>query len=181
MQTNDPNFEYTVRNTLYPGSSYKEISNYRKLASKNFVNAQTSTAQTGIVLFESTARIVCGLTNSNYALISALDEIYSYGGTDFDAGVNTSLNMLLNARSDSEKIIILVSDGQSSISTTTLNRVIENGIKINTVYIGGQNDNELLRRIAIQTGGEYFKAVTADELIDIYSEIMDECLHYQYR
>lgn len=172
MQTNDPNFEYTVRNTLYPGSSYKEISNYRKLASKNFINAQTSADQTGIVLFESTARIACGLTNSNYILISALDEIYSSGGTDFNAGINTSVNMLLNARNDSEKMIILVSDGQSTINTTTLNNVIENGIKINTVYIGGQNDNELLRSIAIQTGGEYFKAVTADELIDIYSEII---------
>lgn len=49
---------------------------------------------------------------------------------------------------------------------------IENNIKINTVYIGGQNNNELLKNVAERTGGKYFKAVTADELINIYSEIM---------
>ena len=49
---------------------------------------------------------------------------------------------------------------------------ISNNIKINTVYIGGQNNNKLLENIAEQTRGQYFKAVTADELIGIYSEII---------
>lgn len=117
----------------------QETTCYRKLASKNYVKAQKRDDQTGIVLFASTASVVCGLTNS---------------------------------RADSEKMILLVSDGESIINSTTLNAAISNDIKINTVYIGGQNNNELLRSIAEQTGGQYFKAVTADELIDIYSEII---------
>ena len=172
MSTNDPNFQYTIRNTLYPGSSYEIITCYRKLASENYVKAQKNDDQTGIVLFTSYASVACGLTNSEPDLIEAIDGVYSSGGTDFNSAVNTSVNMLIHARTGSEKMILLVSDGESSISNTTLNAAITNNIKINTVYIGGQNNNELLRNIATQTGGKYFKAVTADELIDIYSEII---------
>lgn len=172
MSINDPNFQYTVRNTLYPGSIYDITTCYRKLASESFVKAQKSDDQTGIVLFTSNASVACGLTNIEFDLITAIDTIYSSGGTNFDSAVNTSTNMLINARTNSEKMILLVSDGESSISSTILNAAISNSIKINTVYIGGQNNNELLKSIAEQTGGQYFKAVTADELIDIYSEII---------
>ena len=172
MSSNDPIFKYTVRNTLYPGSSYEETTCYRKLASMNFINAQTVNDQTGIVLFTSSSQIACGLTNDKFELASAIDKIYSNGGTNFDSTISASVGMLKNARIDSEKMILLVSDGESSLSQSTLNSAISNNVTINTVYIGGQNDNELLRKIALQTGGEYFKAVTADELVDIYSKII---------
>ena len=172
MRTNDPNFEYSVKNTLYPGSSYQITTCYRKLASKNYVKAQGKDDQTGIVLFTSNANAVCGLTNSEYDLMNAIDKIYSSGGTDFNNAINESIRILTNARNDSEKRILLVSDGEAEVSSSMINLAIEKNIKINTVYIGGQNNNALLKNIADQTGGKYFKAVTADELINIYSEIM---------
>ena len=122
----------------------QETTCYRKLASKNYVKAQKRDDQTGIVLFASTASVACGLTNSEYDLITAIDQIYSSGGTNFNNAVNTSVNMLTNSRADSEKMILLVSDGESIINSTTLNAAISNDIKINTAYIGGQNNNELL-------------------------------------
>ena len=171
MQSNDADFEYIVKNTLYPGSSYSIITCYRKLAAENFVEAQKSNDKTGIVLFDSTATIACGLTNSISELKSAIERIYSDGGTSFDSAISTSLNMLINSAGTSEKMILLVSDGLSSINNSVIETAKENGIIINTVYIGGSSDNILLNEIAAQTGGEYFKAVTADELIDIYSQI----------
>ena len=98
MSTNDPNFQYTIRNTLYPGSSYEIITCYRKLASENYVKAQKNDDQTGIVLFTSYASVACGLTNSEPDLIEAIDGVYSSGGTDFNSAVNTSVNMLIHAR-----------------------------------------------------------------------------------
>lgn len=171
MHSNDADFEHIVKNTLYPGSSYSIITCYRKLAAENFVEAQKSNDKTGIVLFNSTATIACGLTNSISELKSAIERIYSDGGTSFDSAIGTSLNMLINSAGTSEKMILLVSDGLSSINNSVIETAKENGIIINTVYIGGSSDNILLNEIAAQTGGEYFKAVTADELIDIYSRI----------
>lgn len=84
MNINDKNFEYTVRNTLYPGSSYKEITCYRKLASKNYIKAQKSNDKTGVVLFASAASIACALTNDETDLLRAVDRIYSSGGTNLD-------------------------------------------------------------------------------------------------
>lgn len=172
MSSNDPNFEYTVRNTLYPGSSYTKTTCYRKLAAENFVEAQKSNDNTGIVLFDSTANVACGLTDSVLELKSAIGRIYSSGGASFNSAINTSLNMLLASVRNSEKMILLVSDGESSINDSYINVAKENGITINTVYIGKGADNSLLQSIAHQTGGQYFKAVTADELIEIYSEII---------
>lgn len=172
MRTNDPDFEYSVKNTLYPGSSYQITTCYRKLASKNYVKAQGNDDRTGIVLFTSEANTVCELTNSEYVLMNAIDKIYSNGGTNFNNAIKESIRILTNTRNDSEKRILLVSDGESELSSSVIDLAIENNIKINTVYIGGQNNNELLKNIAERTGGKYFKAVTADELINIYSEIM---------
>lgn len=172
MWSNDPDFKYIVKNTLYPGSSYEEITCYRKLASKNFVNSQNVNDQTGIVLFESSSKVACGLTNEKIDLNYAIDNIYSNGGTNFDSAISSSIDLLKNARSDSEKMILLVSDGESSVSQSVINSAIDNKISINTVYIGGENDNELLKKISSQTGGEYFKAFTADQLVNIYSKII---------
>lgn len=172
MRTNDPDFEYSVKNTLYPGSSYQITTCYRKLASKNYVKAQGNDDRTGIVLFTSEANTVCELTNSECVLMNAIDKIYSNGGTNFNNAIKESIRILTNTRNDSEKRILLVSDGESELSSSVIDLAIENNIKINTVYIGGQNNNELLKNVAERTGGKYFKAVTADELINIYSEIM---------
>lgn len=172
MRSNDPDFKHIVKNTLYPGSSYEEITCYRKLASKSFVNSQNDNDQTGIVLFESSSNVACGLTNEKNDLNHAIDNIYSDGGTNFDSAISKSIDLLKNSRADSEKMILLVSDGESSVSQSVINSAINNKISINTVYIGEGNDNELLKNISSKTGGAYFKAVTADQLVSIYSNII---------
>ena len=172
MSRNDPNFEYIVKNSLYPGSAYSKITCYRKLAAENFVEAQRTNDRTGIVLFDSTAGVTCELTDSLPDLKSAIEKIYSSGGTGFNQAVSVSLDLLDAAGRDSEKMILLVSDGQSSINTSLIEAARAAGVVINTVYIGSASDNVLLRNIAAQTGGEYFKAVTAEQLVDIYNDII---------
>ena len=171
MSSNDRNFMYTYRDTLYPGSSYQVSTCYRKLAAENYINAKRDDDKTAIVLFDSKATVSCPLTSSRGTAILALNQIYSNGNTSFENAVKTSIDVLKEADDSSEKMILLLSDGVSSISNATLNLAVSNGIVINTVYIGSSTENDLLKNIAEQTGGQYFKAVTAEELIKIYSKI----------
>ena len=171
MSGNDPYFNYTYKNTEYIGSEKTVYTCYRKLAAENFISAQGEGDRTGIILFSSGARLVCPLTNTKSDAITALNNINSSGGTNFNDAISKSVNVLIESESNSKKMILFMSDGQASISDSVLNYAIENKIVINTVYMGSTSDNELLKNIAEKTGGEYFKAVTAGELISIYSTI----------
>ena len=174
MSWNDPNFQYTLRDTLYPGSSYDITTCYRKLAAQNYINAQSTEDKTAIVLFESDAMISCSLTGSKSTAVLALDDIYSSGGTNYEKAIEKAIEALDSVEDNSEKMILFLSDGESSLSASSLNEALANDIVINTVYIGSATDNSLLQNMAEQTNGEYFKAVTSEELMDIYSEISIE-------
>ncbi len=171
MSLNDPAFEYTYRDTLYPGSVYTVATCYRKLAAENFIQAQDTDNRTAVVTFDSSASIACDLTNSILEAVHALDGIYSSGGTDFEIAIQTSVNVLNNGNREAEKMILFLSDGEDSVSQTTLDNARDSGITIHTVYIGSGSESPVLKQIAEQTGGEYFKAVTAEDLIQIYSQI----------
>lgn len=68
------------------------------------------------------------------------------------------------------KKIILLSDGNSSISDGILKEAADSYIKIYTIRLGNSSDT-VLKRIADETGGSFFKAYNAAELIKIYEEI----------
>lgn len=170
MSWNDPDFTYVYRDTLYPGSYYEEVTNYRKLASENYISAMGVTDKVSVVLFANSSVLACGLTNSRMTAIETLGDIYSEGGTNFESAISMSLDVLGNSE-NAEKTILLLSDGESTVSNSTISQAIANGIKINTVYIGEEENSTIMENIAIQTNGESYIATTADELIDIYSEI----------
>lgn len=81
------------------------------------------------------------------------------------------VQILNGANDNNNKTILLLSDGESSISESTLDNAVPSHIRINTVYIGSDDDSELMQEIADTTGGEYFKATTAEELMKVYDFI----------
>lgn len=170
MSWNDPDFTYTYRDTVFPGSYYDGVVNYRKLASENYISAMSVTDKIAIVLFESNLTIACELTNSRTSAINALSDIYSQGGTNFESAISTSIDVL-EISENADKTILLLSDGESTISDATIDEAVANNIKINTVYIGEDGNSTVLENIASSTGGESYIATTAEELIDIYSAI----------
>lgn len=85
--------------------------------------------------------------------------------------------------------IVLLSDGQSNTGPEPMKIVevaAQHGVRIHTVGVGTQEgdtlsvdgwsmrvrlDDEVLKRIAAQSGGEYFRAENADELKKIYGAL----------
>lgn len=77
------------------------------------------------------------------------------GGTEIDAALRQALSDLAGVRTESTgpECIILLSDGQSSVSDATLWALKARHVTVHTVAYGSDADKVLLRRIAEATGG----------------------------
>ena len=143
----------------------------RAQAASNFFATMRDGDRAGVVTFTSSAITTCGLTDSQTALLNGLKSIRSSGGTSFSAALSTALTVF--DEDDTlpiNKRIILLSDGEDSVPYAVLDKCKERNIVVYTIGLGSSSDS-ILETIATYTGGEFFKAYTADELLDIYSDI----------
>lgn len=143
----------------------------RAQAASNFFATMREGDRAGIVTFTGSATTTCGLTDSQTGLLNGLKNIRSYGGTSFRAALSTALTIF--DEDDTlpiNKRIILLSDGEDSVPYAVLDECKERNIVVYTIGLGSSSDS-ILKTIASYTGGEFFKAYTADELLDIYSDI----------
>lgn len=167
MSSNDPI-------TIIPPSSspYKPVYDCeRHKAVSKFVSALDFDDKAAIVTFEDTANVVCELTNDPSTLYWASASFYNGGGTSFDAAIRKSIDVLKNSTGGTRKKIILLSDGQSSVSDAIVKEAADSYIKIYTIGLGSSSYDSVLEEIASKTGGEFFKAYTADDLLDIYTNM----------
>ena len=147
------------------------INSKRAQAASNFFDTMRDGDRAGVVTFTNSAEVTCNLTDSQTDLANGLDNIYSSGGTSFRAALNTALTVF--DEDDTlpiNKRIILLSDGQDSVPYAVLDECNERNVVVYTIGLGSSSDS-ILETIATYTGGEFFKAYTADELLDIYSDI----------
>lgn len=153
----------------------------------------------GIAAFAGEAYTLSPLTTDKNILqefIRQLEVGQLEDGTAIGMGLSTAINRLDSSLSES-RIIILLTDGDNTTGyidpRTAMEIAKQKGIKVYTIGVGSKGEapmpfalqnnevvyrmskvnlNEsLLRDIAQTTGGQYFRAQSADELEDIYSEI----------
>ena len=163
-----------------------------KKTAKQFIN-QRDGDRLGILVFAGESFIQCPLTIDKDVLLSLMDEVsvaqQSYDGTAIGMAIANATNRLRNSESKS-KVMILLSDGSNNAGeldpNTAADLAKQFGIKIYTIgagtnddvsfipgrgYIRNEIDEESLKAIAEQTGGQYFRATNSDALEKIYSKI----------
>jgi Ca-activated chloride channel homolog len=154
----------------------------------------------GLVVFSGESFAQCPLTIDYTVLTQFIEEIQIgllTDGTAIGMGLASSVNRLKDSDTKS-KIIILLTDGVNNAGyidpSTAIELAKEYGIKVYTIGVGstgfaempaGKNfngdlvfrtvevkiDEELLQNIATSTGGQYFRAVDENSLMNIYAEI----------
>ena len=163
----------------------------------DFVNKRL-TDRIGIVIFSGESFTQCPLTTDHPVLINAIENIRNgllEDGTAIGSGLGTSVDRLRSSKIKS-KVVILLTDGENNgglIDPETAKEIAKAfQVKVYTIGVGTdgyapqpvntpmgvvmQNgkvsiDEKLLKEIAFETGGKYFRAKDNEGLVGIYDEI----------
>jgi len=155
----------------------------------------------GLVIFSGESYTLCPITTDKNTLLTLVDGLRSgmlQDGTLIGEGLATSVDRL--SKSDAKsKVVILLTDGKEEAPETRLIDPLTaleiaktQGVKVYTIGMSALNaesipeemtsgkrgpattgflDEQLLRRIAGETGGEYFRARDKLSLQNIYQQI----------
>ena len=168
-----------------------------KNVATDFVNKRTAD-RIGVVIFAGESFTQCPITTDHSVLLTAIDNIHNgllEDGTAIGNGLGTGVDRLRTSKSKS-KVIILLTDGENNgglIDPRTAKEIAKTfGIKVYTIGVGTEGyapqpvntplgvqmqnqkvsiDEKLLKEIATETGGKYFRARDNDGLSRIYNEI----------
>jgi Ca-activated chloride channel family protein len=152
----------------------------------------------GLVVFSGESFTQCPLTTDHAVLINLLREIESgmiEDGTAIGMGLATAVNRIKDSDAKS-KVIILLTDGvnnRGEIAPATAAGIAETyGVRVYTIGVGTQGvapypvqtpygiqyqdmpveiDEAILKEIAGNTGGKYFRATDNNKLVQVYNEI----------
>lgn len=153
----------------------------------------------GLVIFAGESFTQCPVTSDHAVLESQIYQIdgsFLVDGTAIGSGLATSVDRLKSSEAKS-KVVILLTDGENNgglIDPKTAKEIAKSlSIKVYTIGIGSDGyattpvqgpggqvimqqekvniDENLLKEIASETGGKYFRAKGNQSLIDIYKEI----------
>lgn len=153
----------------------------------------------GVVIFSSQSFTLCPITTDHNTVRAQISNIASGylkdEGTAIGSGLATSVDRLRHTSSKS-KIVILLTDGVDfgGIIPPDIAKDMAKlyGVKVYTVGIGSEKEIEvpletpfgvttqkkkleyneaLLKSLALETGGQYFHALTKDDLKGIYDSI----------
>jgi Mg-chelatase subunit ChlD len=162
-------------------------------AAKNFTEQiNSSTDRVGFVGFTTESRYLETAGTNNYLTgdrgraNTTIEEYDDGGGTDISTGLRRG-NAMHDFRADtgSQKVIILLGDGKNSVSgvdndkldedtVDQAERAAENNVTIYTIGFGGGADEELLKDVANETGGQYRFASDAAELDAVFQDILTD-------
>ena len=159
-------------------------------AVKEFISQQDENTRVGVVIFDQDVRLPVTLTDASLAnrevLLNSIEQI-NYKGlfTDSPAGIERAIYELKNnGRDDAEKSIIFMTDG--IVDTGAPDRDLEkskwlredlapdaaeNEIKIFGIAFTDAADFQLIQSISQKTKGEYYRALTVEDLPHVFEQI----------
>jgi len=182
----------------------------------NFVNKRPND-RIGIVVYAGESFTQTPITSDKHIVINTIRKLRwgdLEGGTAIGMGLGSAVNRLKDSKAKS-KVIILLTDGVNNSGfvdpRTATELAKELGIKVYTIGLGTNGtaqfpvardasgqlvfrmqpveiDEELLKFIAKQTDGKYFRATDNEKLASIYDEInklektkVEEFKYYNYQ
>ena len=137
-------------------------------ALNRFLDEISGNVELALVKFESSAETLAELTMSIGTLKTEVSSLGAGGGTDITAGIKAGTAALGSA--SGARTMIMMTDGQSSVDMNAVQEAADQGITIFTIGFGSVND-ELLQSIADMTGGQYLRADSSTELMNVYSSL----------
>lgn len=139
-----------------------------KTALINFIGGLGPETSVSLVAFDNTAERLTDLTKDPALLQQKVDALAADGGTNITSGIQEGLEVLNHA--GGSRVMLLMTDGQSDVDFSIVDRAAEAGIVIHTIGFGDVN-SVLLEEIASHTQGQYIHADSSTELNGIYASL----------
>ncbi len=164
----------STRGTTELGGKIVDVE--RALAA-SVINDLASSNRVSVVAFNTNAYRMSPLEpllNNREKLIEKLNRISTGGGTSLSVGLSAAYDVLKDIGGD--RIIIMLSDGFSNgeldiVKSMELARIYGNqGIKIYTIGVGRYANSELLKEIASEGHGSFFKADESHRISVLFGE-----------
>jgi len=150
----------------------------------DFVNSLPSGSSVGVISFSGNSQVEQSLTKIKPDVKYAIDniEIGFIKGTDIFEAISNSIELL---NKEKRKAVVLLSDGQinignfdKAINYAKADELVVHTLGIGTV-IGGETsyglstlDEDSLKSLAYNTGGEYFNVKNKQDMRDSFDEII---------
>lgn len=167
-------------------------------AARAFVEQMRPGDQTALVAFSDRPELLQPFTPDQRTLDRAIRTIDAGGATALYDSLISGVRQLDQA--SGRRALLLLTDGRDQrrtddptpASTASLEQAIRaatrSGISVQTIGLGDRDasdersgiDEQVLRRIASETGGEYFYAPSADQLAQLYRRLSAD-MHQEYR
>ena len=159
-------------------------------AVQEFIRQQDENTRVGIVIFDQTVRLPVSLTDASLAnrenILDSIEAI-NYKGlfTDSPAGMERAIYELKNNGHDNAmKSIIFMTDGivdtgdpeqdlekSKWLREDLASDAADNEIKIFGIAFTDEADFQLIQSIAQKTEGEYYRALRAEDLHNVFAQI----------
>jgi Ca-activated chloride channel family protein len=170
----------TVVLVLDTSGSMNESMHFLQEAVLNFVYKLEDVDTAMVVSFNDSVKGSAEFTGDLDRLERIVDGLQAWGGTSLYDAIHYSLNRIRDA--PGRKAVIVFSDGADTTSTLRDRDVVDYARAVEaTVYcIGfkgagpGGSPRGFLKKIARETGGQFFSPGNVGDLIQVFSDISDE-------
>lgn len=119
-----------------------------------------------------------------HADLEALARLTPQGQTNYQAGIAKAINELdAFGNEENQKIVIFFTDGvpdppEANVTISQMDEMVSKEIKLFTIGLGPLVDEELLGWMSDYTGGQFYSAQTAEELVKIYMKISNQFYNF---
>jgi VWFA-related protein len=165
-------------------ADYNRLTN-AQLAATTFVGQLGANDKAALISFSTSSRVDQSFTSNKPLINTALMAMRAEGNT---AIYNACRDAINHSNSQTgRKAIILLSDGGDNSSTISEVDVTNEAVRYNTpiftIGLGiseGSGEEQILKSLALKTGGRYYSAPDASRLAEIY-QLLSQQLQCQYR
>jgi len=170
MEWNDPNSNRTKASKIFVDRMEEEMK-----------EGEGVRYLVGLVSWDDKLDFSESLTSDFDYIKKRIDDVNHEGYTNLNVGLSESIKLLDSRKPNVTQAVVFLTDGKQTKEAGPFDRSIveeakKKGYKIYTIGLGTDIDEDLLKWIADETGGEYRKAQDSGVLIPIYEEFAEKIL-----
>jgi Ca-activated chloride channel family protein len=153
---------------------------YAKQAARELIEGLDSDDTFSFVTFSDRANLVLPSqrVGDGQALIRAIEGVYEGGGTNLYAGLEQGISQVRSAASDEAvNRVVVLSDGKANVGVTQSGSIAElatryadQGVRVSTIGLGLDYNEDLLAEMADRGGGSYHFVSDPDVLTQVFRD-----------